>query len=68
MMQASFLGLSLPWLLFPAIAALALSRLSRRLLALAGVYRWIWHPPLFDLALDVLMFCASVRLIQFFTQ
>lgn len=68
MMQFSLLGLSLPWLLLPAIGALLLSRLSRHLLALAGVYRWVWHPPLCDLALDVLTFYALVRLIQIFTQ
>jgi hypothetical protein len=68
MMQTSFLGLSLPWLLLPAIGALSLSRLSRHLLALAGIYRWVWHPPLFDLARDVLTFYALARLIQIFTQ
>lgn len=68
MMQTSFLGLSLPWLWWPAIGALALSRPSRHLLALAGVYRWVWHPPLFDLALDVLTFSALARLGQIFTQ
>lgn len=64
MMQTSFLGLSLPWLLPLAAGALALSRLGRRLLARAGVYRWVWHPALFDLALDLLLLYALVQLSQ----
>ncbi|HVR48552.1 MAG TPA: DUF1656 domain-containing protein [Pseudorhodoferax sp.] len=67
MMQTSFLGLSLPWLLPLAAGALVLSRLSRRLLARTGVYRWVWHPALFDLALDVLLLYALVQLGQALT-
>jgi DMSO reductase anchor subunit len=26
-----------------------------------GVYRWVWHPALFDLALLMLVFAAAVR-------
>ncbi|MET3515616.1 hypothetical protein ABIC63_003400 [Pseudacidovorax sp. 1753] len=34
----------------------------RRLLSLLGVYRWVWHPPLFDLGLYLLSLYALVRL------
>lgn len=67
MTQASFLGLSVPWLLLLSVGVLAIARFSRRLLARLGVYRWVWHPPLFDLALDVVLLYALVRLTQTLT-
>ena len=63
-----FFGLYLPWLM--PLAALALLALSavRRLLAAVGAYRWIWHPALFDLAVNVLLLWglsdASLRLLH----
>lgn len=48
-------GLYLPWLMLLAGIALLLLWGVRRLLALCGAYRWIWHPALFDLALYVLL-------------
>ncbi|TXI18557.1 MAG: DUF1656 domain-containing protein [Roseateles sp.] len=48
-------GLYLPWLMLLAGIALLLLWGARRLLALCGAYRWIWHPALFDLALYVLL-------------
>ncbi|MFT7774723.1 DUF1656 domain-containing protein [Roseateles sp.] len=49
------LGLYLPWLM--PLAGLALLALwgARRLLAAAGLYRWVWHPALFDMALYLLL-------------
>ncbi|WP_198086927.1 DUF1656 domain-containing protein [Variovorax sp. E3] len=61
MIETSFHGLYMPWLLPLAGAALACSWAARRLLAFAGAYRWIWHPALFDLALYVLWLYALVR-------
>ncbi len=60
--EASFFGLYLPWLMLLAGGALLLSWALRRLLAAAGLYRWVWHPALFDLALYVLLLYALVRL------
>ena len=37
------------------VIALPLTALLRRLLARAGLYRFVWHRPLFDLALLVMM-------------
>lgn len=48
-------GLYLPWLMPLAFAALLLLWGVRRVLALCGAYRWIWHPALFDMALYVLL-------------
>ena len=55
MMEVHFFGVQLPWLLLLAGGALACSWATRRLLAILGAYRWIWHPALFDLALYVLV-------------
>lgn len=53
--EASFYGLYMPWLLPLALLALAILLGLQRLLAAAGVYRHIWHPALFDIALYVLV-------------
>jgi protein-S-isoprenylcysteine O-methyltransferase Ste14 len=58
MIEVNFLGVQLPWLLLLAAGALPCSWATRRLLAIAGAYRWIWHPALFDLALYVLVLGA----------
>jgi hypothetical protein len=62
MIDASFYGVYLPWLLPLAGGALMCSWAVRRLLAFAGVYRWVWHPALFDLALYILLLYALARL------
>jgi len=53
--EASFYGIYMPWLMVLATVALFLAWLLRRLLAVLGVYRWIWHPALFDTAVYVLI-------------
>jgi hypothetical protein len=58
MIEVSFLGVQLPWLLLLATGALPCAWATRRLLAIVGAYRWIWHPALFDLALYVLVLSA----------
>jgi protein AaeX len=55
MIEVNFFGVLLPWLLLLAGGALACSWAMRRLLAVIGFYRWVWHPALFDLALYVLV-------------
>jgi hypothetical protein len=50
-----WLGLELPWLMPLAGAALLLLWGLRRALAAWGLYRWVWHPALFDTALYVLL-------------
>jgi hypothetical protein len=66
MNQIHFFGLFFPALLLIAIGAIGIAKLLRRLLASAGIYRWVWHPPLFDLALDVLVFCAAAQVVSIF--
>lgn len=48
-------GLFLPPLLLMAVVAWAASALLRRGLRAVGAYGWVWHPPLFDFALYVLV-------------
>ncbi len=57
-------GLYLPWLMPLAFAALLLLWGVRRVLALCGAYRWIWHPALFDMALYVVLLWALSGLSQ----
>ncbi|HYZ23369.1 MAG TPA: DUF1656 domain-containing protein [Rhodopila sp.] len=48
-------GVYIPGLLCAAGAAFLLNTLLRRGLTWAGVYRFVWHRPLFDLGLYVLL-------------
>jgi hypothetical protein len=60
--ELSLEGLYLPPLLLQALVALLLAAGVRRLLATFGVYRWVWHPALFDIALYVLLLWGSCRI------
>jgi hypothetical protein len=57
-------GVFLSPVLVSAVVALAVSLVVRRLLALAGVYRVVWHPALFDAALFVILW-AVVSAVPF---
>ncbi|MGY2051069.1 DUF1656 domain-containing protein [Methylobacterium sp. JK268] len=46
-------GVFLPALLVQAVIAFGLSLVLRRLIAWAGLYRLVWHRPLFDTALTL---------------
>jgi len=62
MIEVNFFGVQLPWILLLAAGALPCAWAMRRLLAIVGAYRWIWHPALFDLALYVLVLCTLASL------
>jgi hypothetical protein len=49
-------------LLIWVVIALPLTAILRRVLARVGLYRIVWHRPLFDLALLVMMVGAVVSL------
>jgi len=53
--ELSFYGLYMPWLLLLCGVALLAQWFARRLLGALGLYRWVWHPALFDTALYVLL-------------
>jgi hypothetical protein len=58
--ELSVYGIYMPWLLALAILTLGISWFVRRLLALTGVYRLVWHPALFDAALYVVLLYGMV--------
>lgn len=62
MIETSFFGVYVPSLLLLAGGAMACAWWVRRLLSLLGVYRWVCHPPLFDLGLYVLLLYTLVQL------
>jgi hypothetical protein len=53
-------GVFVPALLVFAIVALLLALALTRLLEAIGFYRFVWHRPLFDIALGVILFGAVV--------
>ena len=55
-------GLYVPWLMALALLALVLNWGLRRMLAAVGVYRWVWHPALFDMALYLVLLYGLHRL------
>jgi protein AaeX len=60
--EASFYGLYFPWLMLLCGVALVAQWAVRRVLGALGVYRWVWHPALFDIGLYVLVLYAVVRI------
>lgn len=58
MNELNLFGLYVPWILLLFCLALAATRLASRLLARTGLYRFVWHPALFDVALFVILFGA----------
>jgi hypothetical protein len=53
-------GVFVPALLVFAILALLLLLALTRLLEAIGFYRFVWHRPLFNLALGIILFAAVV--------
>lgn len=53
--EIDIFGVFFPALLVWAAIALLLSTLVRRGLGRFGLYRFVWHPSLFDLALFVIL-------------
>jgi hypothetical protein len=53
--ELGFYGLLIPPLLVWMLAALALTAVLRRVLARLHFYRLVWHRPLFDTALLVIV-------------
>ncbi|MDE8348831.1 MAG: DUF1656 domain-containing protein [Acidocella sp.] len=53
--EIDFYGVLLPPLLVWLALALVFSVLLRRVLNRAGVYQYVWHRPLFDLAILVVL-------------
>ncbi|WP_290688605.1 MULTISPECIES: DUF1656 domain-containing protein [unclassified Haematobacter] len=62
--QIDIYGVFVPSLLLLAIVAYVLNRLASRLIARVGIYRHVWHRPLFDLALYILILGLLVHLAK----
>jgi hypothetical protein len=60
--EASFHGLYLPWLMLLCGVTLAVQWVVHRALGALGVYRFVWHPALFDTALYVLLLDVVTRI------
>lgn len=60
-MDLTVSGVFIPALLCAAAIAFVLNTLLRRVLGQAGVYRFVWHRPLFDLALYMMLLGLVVR-------
>lgn len=60
----SLFGVYVPRLLVLALLAFVLNLVLKRLLGLAGFYRIVWHPALFDLALFVIVLGALAEAFQ----
>jgi len=58
-------GLYIPWLLVLALVTLVISKALSALLSRLGLYRLVWHPALFDLALYLILLFAVQRVFPF---
>lgn len=60
--EVDLYGIFVPGLALATLAAFAVNAVMRRLLAGIGFYRLVWHRPLFDLALYVVILGGLVAL------
>lgn len=65
--ELNLYGLFVSPLLLWVLAALPATALLRRALRRVGVYRAVWHPPLFDFAVFVIVLGAVAALISAIT-
>ena len=65
--EADLEGVFVAWPLIWAVVALAIGAVLRRILSFARLYRFVWHPALFDLAGFVILWggvCALAERLQ----
>jgi len=60
-------GMYFPTLLLLALAAFLLTKIVVFVLARLGLYRWVWHPALFDFSLFIVVLTACTSAITRFT-
>jgi uncharacterized membrane protein len=58
--ELDLFGVIVPSLLLWSVVAYVLLRIAGKLIARAGLYRRIWHPALFDVALYVCLVASLV--------
>jgi hypothetical protein len=62
MAEVSIDGVFVPTFLVWLVVAVVVTAVAKRALAAAGFYDLVWHRPLFDLALTVVVFGGVVAL------
>ncbi len=62
--EFSFFGMFFPWLMLTSLLALVTTALISIFLARIGFYRYVWHPPLFDVALFLVILGTFVVLFN----
>jgi hypothetical protein len=58
--ELDLFGVIVPSLLLWGVVAYGFARLISKLIARAGLYRFVWHPALFDFALYVCLVASLV--------
>ncbi len=61
--EIAFLDALVPTLFLAFLASLVLQTITDRIMGLCGVYRHVWHPPLFRLSIFVCIFGTCGLLI-----
>ena len=64
--ETDFYGVFLPSLLIWMVIAFLLHVALRQILSLLGVYKYVWHRPLFDIALYVVLTGVVVETVSLF--
>ena len=64
--ELDLFGVIVPSLVLWSVIAFLLARTASRFIAWAGLYRYVWHPALFDFALFVSLVAGSVFLSREF--
>lgn len=62
----SFFGVYVPKLLALALVAYGCLVLLKKVAARIGLYRLVWHPPLFDLAIFILLLSGIADLSRWY--
>ncbi len=58
-----FLGLLIPRILVWLALAVVLGALVRRVMGIFDLYRFVWHPALFDMGMIVILFGAVIAAV-----
>ncbi|GLR91709.1 DUF1656 domain-containing protein [Bradyrhizobium iriomotense] len=58
--ELDLFGVLIPTLLLWSVVAYVLARIVSKLIARIGLYRWIWHPALFDFAMFICLVTGLV--------
>ena len=65
--ETDLYGVFLPSLLVWMVIAFLLNLVVRHILSLLGVYKYVWHRPLFDIALYVVLIGVVVEIASILT-